>query len=103
MIELAAHSQIPQNLAGYLSKNLCISTGTVKNSTVNFWKTNTEEVSVFISTEINGNKKGCQSIKMYTTNDTQWVLTLKLSQIIIRQTRNKLSRTTNFLNYIPMN
>lgn len=107
MIQLVTYNQTKKNKEGYLSKNIQTSNDTllgfIENCVVNFWKTVNRKTSVFFSTEMYGNNKGCQSKKMYTTNDTQWVLTLKLLPIIIRQTRDKHSRTTNFLNYIPMN
>jgi len=89
MIELETHNQTQKNKEGYLSKNINISNDTllgfIQNCVVNFLKTVNRKTSVFFSTEMYGNRKGCQSIKMYTTNDTQWVLTLKLLPIIIRQ------------------
>jgi len=107
MITLLIHSQTPQNIEGYLSKKINISNdallGFIQNTVVNFWKTINKKATAFILAEKYGNNKGCQSIKMYTTNDTQWVLIQKTSQIIIRQTRKNLSRRTNFLNYNSMN
>lgn len=107
MIEQLIHKQTPKNIEGYHSKNIDLSNGTllgfIQICVINFSKVLNRKTSVFFFTEMYGNKKGCQSKKMYTTNDTQWVLTLKLSQILIRQTRDKHPRSTNFLNYIPMN
>jgi len=55
-------------------------------------------------TERSKNNEGCQSKKMYTTNDTPMGSNKKTSQILTRQNRLKTARQwTHVLNYISMN
>lgn len=100
MIKRSLHKQTHKKIEGYLSKNIYISNDTLLGflqiCVINFLKTLNSKTTVFFSAEMYGNKKGCQSKKMYTTNDTQWVLTLKLLPIIIRQTQDKHSRRLTF-------